>query len=91
MNTTSLDDKLILQDCLASLKDTASLYNVSAQECANKQLKGEYLNLHRKVQDNITKVFDEMSKKGWYPVTPADTQTMNSVKTTASQIQSSIQ
>ena len=86
----NLDDRLILQDCLSSLKDTASLYNVSAQEAANKQLKDQYLDIHRKTQNNITQVFDEMNKKGWYNVTPADQQTINSTKTVATTIQSSM-
>jgi spore coat protein CotF len=89
MINNAWDDKIILQDCLTSLKDTASLYNMSAIESANKTLKGEFLTLHKKVQDNITQVFDEMSKKGWYPVTPSDAKSINEVKTTVDTIHSS--
>lgn len=85
--TPSLNDKLMLQDCLTSLKETSSLYNVSAQESANKQLKDEYLNIHRKVQENITKVFDTMNSKGWYQVKPADQQSIEMAKNTANTVE----
>lgn len=85
-----LDDKLIMQDCISTLKDTAGLYNISAQEAATKSLKNEYLNVHRKLQEEISMVFDEMSKKGWYQVQTADQQTINSLKTTISNVESSI-
>ena len=79
---TMYGDKEILADALASQKDTTKMYNMVANECANPQLRTMIMDMLNQEHDMQFDVFQDMSTRGFYPVTPATQGKINACKKT---------
>ena len=79
-NCPSLADKEMLTDALNSEKFATDNYNVFAYECANVALKNEFMSLLNEEHQIQYDIFEEMNKRGLYPVKPAQQQAVDQVK-----------
>ena len=68
----AMQDKDVLNDSIASQKLIGSGYNTFANECANPQLRMDFLNILKEEHDIQADLFSEMQKRGWYTVKAAD-------------------
>ena len=67
-----MEDKDRLNDLLTSQKHETSNYNTYANECANPQLRTDFMHILSEEHDIQADLFMEMQKRGWYQVKPAD-------------------
>ena len=67
----TVTDKDILYDVLSSQKQTAGKYNVFAGECYSPELQKTCLDFFMESHKIGTDVFNEMHKRGWYPIKTA--------------------
>jgi len=67
----NMGDKEILTDCLSSQKLGTASYNTFAGECANEQLRNEFLSILKDEHCIQSELFTDMSSRGWYPVKQA--------------------
>jgi len=81
MQKQTLQDQEILNDMLASQKQTAAHFNMFAGECSDQNLKNDMLNILRDEQTIQSNVFCEMNKRGWYPTCPAPQQMVDQART----------
>ena len=72
INTQTFDDKEMLNDALISQKMLTDDYNTFANECATPGIRNEFLSILSEEHQIQADVFDEMSKRGWYQVPPAE-------------------
>ena len=79
-NMPILTDKEMLTDTLASQKMIESTYNMFASECANQQIRDEFMNILRDEHDISYNVFQEMSQRGWYQTKVADANEVTQAK-----------
>lgn len=70
----SMGDKDYLGDGLIAQKHITASYNTYANECVNPQLKTEFLNILDEEHQIGSELFNQLSAKGWYQVTPAEEQ-----------------
>ncbi|WP_258359654.1 spore coat protein [Moorella sulfitireducens (nom. illeg.)] len=68
------DDKTICSDCLASEKLLTSSYNMAITECANDQLRRDFINVYQDEQNCLKAVWDVMHARGWYQLNMAGQQ-----------------
>ena len=73
-------DKDILTDALNAEKFATDNYNIFAYECANVALKNEFMSLLQEEHQIQYDIFEEMNKRGWYPVKPAQQQAVDQAK-----------
>ncbi|HIZ54909.1 MAG TPA: spore coat protein [Firmicutes bacterium] len=66
------DDKAMMQDALMSQKFLTDDYNTYANECASPQVKEQFMSILNEEHQIQAEIFQEMQKRGWYPVKPAD-------------------
>ena len=64
-------DKEIITDSLMSQKDITGIYNTFANECASEKLRETIMELLEDEHSIQMDIYEEMSKRGWYPVTAA--------------------
>ena len=76
----SFNDQAILDDALISQKFLTDDYNEFACECANVQLRNEFMNILNEEHQIQADVFDEMKKRGWYPTPQAQQQKIQQAK-----------
>jgi len=81
MQKQTLQDQEILNDMLASQKQTSAHFNMFAGECSDQNLKNDMLNILRDEQTIQSNVFCEMNKRGWYPTCPAPQQMVDQART----------
>lgn len=67
-------DKDICSDALAMQKFLVSSYNMAVTECANPQLRQDFLAIWQEEQNLHRQVFDAMSARGWYQLNQATPQ-----------------
>ena len=72
INTEAFDDKEMLNDALISQKLMTADYNTFANECATPGIRNEFLSLLSEEHQIQADVFEELNKRGWYEVSPAD-------------------
>ena len=72
INTQTFDDKEMLNAALISQKMLTDDYNTIANECATPGIRNEFLSILSEEHQIQADVFDEMSKRGWYQVPPAE-------------------
>lgn len=72
INSQAFDDKAMLNDALISQKMLTDDYNTFANECATPGVRNEFLSILSEEHQIQADIFDEMSKRGWYQVSPAD-------------------
>lgn len=75
-----MGDREIMDDLLASQKRIGSSYNTCADECATPNLRDEFLNILKDEHQIEAELFNEMQKRGWYAVQPADQQKVDQLK-----------
>ena len=73
-------EREILDDILSSQKMITGLYNTSANECAAPVIRDEFLSILSEEHQMQAEVFDEMQKRGWYPVPAAEQQKIAQAK-----------
>lgn len=71
---TMYTDKEILCDGLSTQKATTGRFNMSANECANPQLRDTVLKILNQEHSIQFDVFQMMHARGLYPTPPADAQ-----------------
>lgn len=76
----SFGDREIMDDVLASQKQMTANYNTAANECASSALQGEFMTLLGEEHQIQMELFQEMQKRGWYPVQKAPQQKIAEVK-----------
>ena len=60
-----------MDDLLGSEKAMAGLYNTGAAECAGSALRTQLMSLLCEEHQMQAEIFDEMSRRGWYPTEQA--------------------
>lgn len=75
-----MGDMEVMVDSMASQKLITSHYNTYANECATPNLRDEFLNILKDEHQIQAEIFDEMQKRGWCQVQPADQQQVAQVK-----------
>ena len=90
MITPQYDDQEMFNDALYSQKQITENYNLSANECAGAQLRDLFLSILNEEHQIQADLFDEMSKRGWYPVQNADQQQVQQTKPKFQNMQSSL-
>lgn len=75
-------DKNIMTDALMTQKSVTAGYNYSANEAANMNVKNTMMDLLNEEHSLQHEVFEEMSKRGWYPTEAASDNKINEVKST---------
>ena len=70
-HTHTMGDREILTDCLSSQKLGTASYNTFAGECANEQLRNEFLSILKEEHCIQSELFSDMNSRGWYPVKQA--------------------
>ncbi|MEG1686626.1 MAG: spore coat protein [Angelakisella sp.] len=73
-------DKEILQDMLASQKKATSLYDTAAGECSGAARMTQMLTLLGEEHKMQFEIFQEMQKRGWYPVEQAEQKKIDQAK-----------
>jgi spore coat protein CotF len=76
----SFGDREILEDLLSSQKQITAEYNAAANDCASSALQGEFMTLLGEEHQIQMELFQEMQKRGWYPVQKAPQQKIAEVK-----------
>lgn len=69
---SSMTEREMMEDGLASQKKITADYNTCAGECSDNQLRSAFLNILSEEQDLGAQIFDEMSARGWYQVQQAE-------------------
>lgn len=69
--TTAMGDKEYVYDSLASQKHVSEGYNTCAAECANQNLKNDFMNILKDEQQIQYELFVEAQNRGWYQVQAA--------------------
>lgn len=89
-----IEEKDRLTDALITEKYMADIYNVSALEASNSQLKDTFMNILRDVHQIQYEIYQEMNHRGWYQPKAANTsdisQHLNKWNQDLHRIQSSI-
>ncbi len=75
-----MNEKEHLDDALSSQKFISSTYNTYAGECVLKNLRDTMLNILEDEHCIQTKLFNEMSARGWYDPQMATEQEINLLK-----------
>lgn len=75
-------DKNIMTDVLSTQKSVTACYNYSANEAANPAVVNTMMDLLNDEHNIQHQVFEEMSKRGWYPTEAASDTKINEVKST---------
>lgn len=80
INTNTFGDKEMMTDALSAQKWITDHYNIWANECATQQIKSEFINLLNEEHQIQTELFNEMNKRGWYPLQAAEQPKIDQVK-----------
>lgn len=75
-----MQDKEMLHDSLSSQKEITGVYNTYTNECASTALRNEMLNILQDEHAIQADIFEEMQKRGWYPLKQADEQQIQTAK-----------
>lgn len=76
----TMGDKEMMDDSLSSEKMATDGYNTTANECATPNIRNEILNILSEEHQIQADIFNEMSKRGWYPTEPAEQQKVEQAK-----------
>lgn len=80
MNNGQMQEKELFDDVLSSQKFITDTYNTFANECATPAIRQEFMRILTEEHQIQAEVFDEMSKRGWYPTTAAEQQKIQQAK-----------
>jgi spore coat protein CotF len=79
-SNAKMSDVELMNDSLASQKLISDNYNTFANECATPCVRDEFMNILRDEHQIQAEIFDEMNKRGWYPVQPAEQPKIDAAK-----------
>lgn len=75
-----MSDIELMMDSMDSQKLIGINYNAYAYDCATPNLRDEFLNILKDEQQIAAELLNEMQKRGWYTVQPADPQLIAQTK-----------
>ncbi len=78
--TQTMGDKEQLFDALSAQKFTTSNFNTFANECDNQSLRNDMMSILNEEHTIQYDIYKEASKRGWYPVAPAEQQKIDMAK-----------
>ena len=87
---TRMSEKDLMQDLLATEKQTISAYSTGITESSCENLRNTLIDNFRSGQSVQYKVFDAMRQKGWYPTTDAPDNEVQQLKNDATQMMSEL-
>lgn len=90
MNTTTMQEKDLMHDLLASEKQVIGAYSVGMTETSCPNLKNTLMTNYQKVQDLQSKIFNSMESKGWYTTKDAPVPDVQQAKTNATNMQNEL-
>lgn len=79
-NCPNLNDQDMLTDALNTQKLVNDCYNTFATECSSEALKNDVLALLNEEHAIQYDVYEEMHRRGWYPVKSAEQQEIDTLK-----------
>jgi spore coat protein F len=85
MNNT-LQEKDLMQDLLATEKQTISAYSTGITETSCQNLRNTLVNNFKNAQDIQYKLFDAMKQKGWYTTKDAEDNEVQQLKNESTQM-----
>lgn len=80
MNNGQMQEKELFDDMLSSQNFITDTYNTFTNECASPNVRNEFMRILTEEHQIQAEVFDEMSKRGWYPTSTADQQKIQQAK-----------
>lgn len=80
MNNVQMQEKELFDDMLSSQNFITDTYNTFTNECASPNVRNEFMRILTEEHQIQAEVFDEMSKRGWYPTSTADQQKIQQAK-----------
>ena len=80
MSRKSMKERDLFEDILTNQKYITETYNTFANECKNLSVRNDILNLLNEEHQLESDVFDEMQKRGWYPIPDAEQQKIQKAK-----------
>lgn len=86
-----LKEKDMLQDLLATEKQTISAYSTGITESSCQNLRETMLSNYRNAQNIQYKVFDTMKQKGWYKTKDAPSDEVQTIKNESTQMMNELQ
>ena len=75
-----MQDKEMIGDALSSQKLITNVYSTFANECAQKGLREDMLNILHEEHEIEADLFCEMNSRGWYQTQPAEQQKVQQTK-----------
>ncbi len=77
---STIPEKDMMNDVLASQKFITDTYNTFTNECATPDVRDEFLRLLSEEHQIQAEVFDLMKQRGWYQAPAADQQKVSQAK-----------
>lgn len=77
---STIPERDMMNDVLASQKFITDTYNTFTNECATPDVRDEFLRLLGEEHQIQAEVFDLMKQRGWYQVPAADQQKVDQAK-----------
>ncbi len=90
MSQNPFSDKEMLDDGLASQKFITGMYNEAANESKDCKVRDELMSILNEEHQIQSELFDEMTKRGWYPTEDAVQQKIMQAKQKYSNILTSL-
>ena len=84
--TTSMSEKDLMQDLLATEKQAISAYSTGITESSCENLRNTLVDNFKNNQNIQYKIFDAMKQKGWYPTKDAPDNEVQQLKNEATQM-----
>lgn len=88
--TTSMSEKDLMQDLLATEKQVISAYSTGITESSCQNLRNTLMDNFKNNQTIQYKIFDAMKQKGWYPTKDAPDNEVQQLKNEATQMMSEL-
>lgn len=82
----NLSEKDLMNDLLATEKQTISAYSTGITEASCVNLRNVLVDNFKTAEDTQYKVFDAMRQKGWYPTKDAADQDVQEIKNQSNQL-----
>ena len=82
MQQNVMAEKEVMTDLLSSQKFLTGNYNNFAGECCDLTLRNAFLSILDDEHQIQSDIFNEMNSRGWYQITPADTNQISKAKQT---------
>jgi spore coat protein F len=83
---TGMSEKDLMQDLLATEKQTISAYSTGITESSCQNLRNTLIDNFKNNQNIQYKLFDAMKQKGWYPTKDAPDNEVQQLKNDATQM-----